>query len=271
MGPRDAILGLLLLGAAGCVAGEAPSAMTGRRETAPSSGPVVTATAAREALRPTKSPRGENRTSAKRERRSLDDRVSLNAPASGRNALWRSFQYPVPPTRIDGVDLYRIDQDEDSGLYVVQTGLLISAPEGTLVRYHRDMFAIGDAIKETRVLAAGDAGPDGFPEFGRYVRLRHTLEAAIPGMGNHFDTVYAHLLFRDASASTVGSIIPDDAPDGGVLLGGVGKTGKAAKPGLRFMILPGTTPEAPPAASYGTPLSPYGLLAAVERRAGREK
>lgn len=183
----------------------------------------------------------------------LERRVETAAPAAS-GIPWQGYDYPIAAEDMRGVRFYRIFQTEGDS-YIARVGLVLEAAPGAYVRYHRGMFAFGDRIAKTDVIASGDAGPDGFPDCGRYVRLRHTFAQPIPGIGGSIDTLYCNFELRDAH-TVVGMTVPDDAPDGGIILGAISKgDGTMQPPRLTlFMLADGAT--------YNTPIAPLGVLRA---------
>ncbi len=168
---------------------------------------------------------------------------------------WQGYQYPIAAGELRGVHLYRVFQAGEGNAYTARVGLVLEAAPGAYVQYHRSMLAFGDRIVKTEVIASGDAGPDGFPECGRYVQLRHTFTQPIPGIGGSVDTLYCGLELRDAH-TVVGTTVQDDAPDGGVILGTVTRRDDQTRPPrLDFFVL-----AADGAGQYNTLIGPLGLL-----------
>ena len=181
---------------------------------------------------------------------------TLPPPVSLESCLsWQDYQYPIAAGELRGVHFYRVFQVGEGNAYTARVGLVLEAAPGAYVQYHRSMLAFGDRIAKTEVIASGDAGPDGFPECGRYVRLRHTFAQPISGIGGSIDTLYCGLELRDAH-TVVGTTVPDDAPDGGVILGAIQKRdGTMRAPGLTLFVLAD-------GATYNTPIDPLGVLRA---------
>ncbi len=183
---------------------------------------------------------------------------TLLPPASLESCLsWQGHQYPIAAGELRGVHLYRVFQAGEGNDYTARVGLVLEAVPGAYVQYHRGMFAFGDRIAKTEVVASGDTGPERFAECGRYVRLRHTFREAIPGIGGSIDTLYCGFELRDAH-TIVGTTVPDEAPDGGVIPGTAPKgnrNGTAQPPRMTFFVLAD-------GAGYNTLINPLGVLMA---------
>lgn len=182
----------------------------------------------------------------------LEERIVVSNAKDSNGFTWRNFRYPLAAGDISAVETYSANVRNENGAYVARSGITLRASAGKYVRYHKDMFRYGDWIKETHVTASDDDAPAGFPRCGRHVRLRHTFSDRISGIGNHLDTLYCNL---DIRAVRKGEKMADNAPDGGAIVGTVGKSGEGVtRSQLTYLILSGAE------SNYNTYIHPWAVL-----------
>jgi hypothetical protein len=180
----------------------------------------------------------------------LDERAALGNESG---FSWRNLRYPVAIGESSSIDSYLVNRRSDTGVYTIRTGAVLNVPQGAYIRYHKDMYRFGEWIRETKVVASSDTAPENFPQCGKHVVLRHRLNENIPGIGDDVYTIYCNL---DIRAVRDNETVPDNAPDGGAVIGTVGRREGGRQPDgqLLFLVRTGSLD------AYNTTTHPFSLL-----------